>query len=87
MGYSIEAIVGAIESLPSEVPERDKIHGALIGALEFLFGVEEVPIELIHQAVMTVEIVGGQLDTYFGSVLGICLSLRVLFWCCFEYLL
>ena len=68
--YSIEAIVGAIESLPSEVPERDKIHGALIGALEFLFGVEEVPIELIHQAVMTVEIVGGQLDTYFGSVLG-----------------
>lgn len=68
--HSIEAIVQAIENLPGEIPERGKIQGALYGALELLFGEEDVPIELIHQAVMTVEMLGSQLDAYFGSALG-----------------
>ena len=68
--HSIGAIAQAIENLPGEVPEREKIQCALYGALELLFGEEDVPMELIHQAVMTVAMLGSQLDAYFGSALG-----------------
>jgi len=68
--HSIGAIAQAIENLPGEVPERGKIQCALYGALELLFGEEDVPMELIHQAVMTVAVLGSQLDAYFGSALG-----------------
>ena len=68
--HSLEAIFQAIGNLPTEFHERENIQAALLGSLEALFSQVDVPLPLLHQAVMVIEMLGSELDGYFGPALG-----------------
>ncbi len=68
--YEIGALVEAIQALPTEIPNRQEISDSLLAALALLFGPEDVPSELLHSVVMIMDVVGAQLDGYFGATLG-----------------
>lgn len=68
--HSMDAIVKAIQELPSSVPDAREIRNALLSGLEILFGPEDVPIRALHEGVMIIAMIGGMLDGYFGPALG-----------------
>ncbi len=68
--HDIQAILNALESLPGESSERDEAQGALLGALMVLFSQEPVPLPLLHQAVMIIDLLGSDYDEYFGTAFG-----------------
>lgn len=68
--YALQTVLNAIQSLPARLPERAETQPALLGALALLFGAEQVPIEMLHQAVMIIEVIGVGLDEVLGEKLG-----------------
>jgi hypothetical protein len=68
--HRLPAVVAAVIDLPADLAEREEIEASLLGALAALFAPEQVPLRVLHQAVMALDVIGGELDGYFGPVLG-----------------
>jgi len=64
--YTLQQVVEAVQS----VTEQADACQALLGALALLFSAEAVPIEMLHQAVMIIEMLGGMLDEFLDEQLG-----------------
>lgn len=67
---NMEQIVQAIQQIPASIPDSGQMQQALLSALVLLFEDEPVPFEMLHQAMMTFEVLGSELDGHFGSLLG-----------------
>ena len=65
----LEKVVNAINGLPSNLPQRQEIQQALLGAILLLFGEKDGPPEMLHQAVMVLEMVGNQVDELLAQKL------------------
>jgi hypothetical protein len=67
---NLQKVVDAINGLPSNLPERQEIQQSLLGAILLLFGEKDAPLEMLHQAVLILQMVGGQLDELLVPKLG-----------------
>lgn len=69
--YSLEAIIKAIQNLSAEIPNHGEIQSVLLGSLQVIFAQEPeaVPLSVLHQAVMVIEMLGSELDEYFSNAL------------------
>ena len=68
--HSLKAILKAIQEFPPELPDREQVQGALLGALEVLLGGERYRLSELHQAVIVIEVFGSDLDGHFYPALG-----------------
>ena len=68
--HRLQAVIRAIEDLPRSIQDRRQVQGALMSALNALFTPDEIPFPVLHQAVMTIAVLGGSLDAYFTPTFG-----------------
>ncbi len=68
--YTLQKVLDVVQSLPARQPEQAEARQTLLGALALLFSAEQVPIEMLHQAVLIVAMVAGDLDGMLGEKLG-----------------
>lgn len=67
--HSFEKIVEAVQGLPREIQNIDRVEQSFLAALGVLFSEEEVPLEVILRAVVYLEKAGLELDGYFSAAI------------------
>ena len=65
----MQKVAEAINSLPADLPEREEIQQALLGAILVLFGEENLPLEILHTAVMVLEGIDAAAEKLLGKTL------------------
>ncbi len=68
--YSVQALVKAAQDMPPDLPDRAIVVENSLAVLHILFGEENYPPELLHQAVIWMNHLGEALNEHFSHALG-----------------